>query len=159
MSRTGNSCRGWYWTWTVVAMIVACGLSGCSGRARSSVKGQVTFDGQPIEEGNIRFNPQGEDLGGGASARITGGTYEIPASGGLLAGKYGVAISATRARTPEEQAAKGPVEEHEQADAEDPAPPKPEMRVQYLPEKYVMGSDLTVELTAGENTKDFSLTK
>jgi len=159
----GQERRGWRGlSWLLIGVLAACCCSaGCSGRSRASVKGQVKYDGKPIEEGSIRFLPKDAESGAGGSAKIVNGNYEIPSSAGVLAGKYGVAISATRKPTPQELATMQRRGEDEEKDEEDKtaAPAAGDYRVQYLPEKYSMGTAETAELTPGENTKDFNLAK
>jgi hypothetical protein len=74
---------------------LALGLAaGCgpAGPPRYGVTGEVTFQGQPLEQGSILFAGTGgtADRGG---APIMRGRYEIPAEQGLTAGHYLVQIS------------------------------------------------------------------
>ena len=110
------------------AILLGLGLiAGCSQGTSCWVKGQVTFDGKPVEEGEIVLRPLGETPGPAAPAKITGGNYEIPEAAGLMAGKYLILITAANKGT------------------------------QYIPDIYNVASDMTVELQGGANNKDFSL--
>lgn len=148
----------------LVVCVAGCGPAGGS----ASLSGKVTFDGQPIEEGNIRLLPTGEGNSQGGAAPIVNGSYEIPASTGLGPGNYTVVITATRPATPAEisamksaddesgKKAEEDVDEDEQAGAvggTQPSTPK----VQYIPKQFNQTSTLTVEVKAGENSQDFDL--
>lgn len=84
-------------TW-ITLVLTSLHLAGCAPGTggRVEVSGQVTFDGQPIENGSIALVPldlaQGKSVGG----TISGGTYLIPAAQGPLPGKYRVEIKALR---------------------------------------------------------------
>ena len=132
--------------WLPMLLSLACGIVGC-GSDTCSLTGQVTFDGQPIPDGNIRLDPIEGATGPGGSAKIANGTYEIPEGNGMLAGKHRVLISATRAT--------GRMVRAENLDG---GPSQVEQVVQYIPERYNRASELSLELEAGENTKDFNLT-
>jgi hypothetical protein len=71
-----------------LALMAGCGRSG---PARHEVSGTVLFDGKPLDEGVIRFEP----LDGQASldgATISNGAYRIPKDKGLFPGRYKVLI-------------------------------------------------------------------
>lgn len=156
----------------VIALLVLC-VAGCGPAGSASLSGKVTFDGQPIAEGNIRlFAEQGTASQGGASA-IANGSYEIPKRAGLIAGKYSVVITATRAATEAEAKAMAAADDEsgdkeevsqkeEGGEGDEPAaktaPAQPAVRkVQYIPKQYNQTTTLTAELTAGANTLDFDL--
>ena len=105
-----------------LALITGCGQgTGCW------VKGQVTFDGKPVEEGEIVFRPVQGTPGPAAPAKITGGNYEISEAAGLKAGKFLILITATNKGT------------------------------QYIPDKYNIASEMVVDLQGGANSKDLPL--
>lgn len=118
----------------------------------SSVGGEATYEGQPIEKGWINFLPvdgKGRDGGG----PITAGRYEVS---GLLPGQKLVQITAVKrvpfARTSEEMARRAQEERsrgHNTGliDPADIIPPDAE------------GNNTTVELKPGAQTLDFSLRK
>ncbi len=103
-------------------------LAGCGGEpSTAEVSGTVTFDGQPLAEGQISFVPvAGGGKGGGGA--ITGGSYRVKTQ----PGKNKVQITASKMM---------------------PLPPgevgmdgaKEEVR-QYIPEKYNAKSELTAEV-------------
>ena len=132
--------------WLSICVFFVCGILGCGSSGACSLSGQVTFDDQPITDGNIRLNPIEGASGPGGSAKIVDGRYEIPEDGGMLAGKHRVLISATR-------------ETGRMVRAENlgGGPDRIEQVVQYIPARYNRNSELEVELNLGENTKDFAL--
>ncbi len=71
-------------------------VSGCAGSTRGAVQGKVTWDGDPLEEGEISFIPLDPKLGPTAGAPIRRGEYAIDAARGPVAGKYRVQINAFR---------------------------------------------------------------
>jgi len=120
--------------------------TGCGGGS-TSVSGEVTFDGQPLAEGNIRLDPIGETETPSASALIEGGKYSI-ADSDLMPGKFHVSITATKktGRT---------VKSFEKLEGDTG---KVEEVVQFIPPAYNRDTTLEVELIAGENAgKNFAL--
>ena len=124
-------------------LIAAALLAGCSGVKPCSVSGQITFKGEPIPDGSVKFEPAGESESASGSAKIVNGSYSIGSDQGMLAGKFKVSIYAQKATG---KTVKG----------FDGAAPVPEV-VQYIPARYNDQSELIVELNGGDNTKDFPL--
>jgi len=133
---------------TLLAVVTLALLIGCGGpdSDRASVSGKVTFDGEPVETGQIAFEPQGQGRFG--IAQIVDGAYQMPAQQGPTPGKYTVRITADR---PSSKAAQ-------------PAPevsgrPTGTSYEQYIPAKFNERSELTVEISAEPNAvHDFALT-
>jgi hypothetical protein len=76
---------------------VACLLAGCGagdGLDRYPVKGTVTFQGQPVKDGSIFFEPTASvgKVAPTVYLRVTGGKYEVPQKEGPVAGKYKVVV-------------------------------------------------------------------
>jgi len=132
--------------WPTVCVLLAGGIAGCGSGDACSLSGQVTFNGKPILDGNIRFNPIDDTPGPGGSAKIVDGAYEIATEDGMLAGGHRVLISATRAT--------GRMVRAENLDG---GPSQVEQVEQYIPDRYNRTSELVVDLKPGENTEDFSL--
>ena len=132
--------------WAIVCVLVAGGIVGCGGGAACSLSGQVTFDGQPIADGNIRLNPIEGTPGKGGKAKIVNGAYEIAEEEGMLAGKHQVLISATRGTG-----------RMVRAESLDGGPSQTEEVVQYIPPRYNRATELVLDLEPGENEKDFPL--
>jgi len=127
----------------VVVALAAGGVSGC-GRGLPPpcwVKGKITFAGAPVEKGAIRFVTDAGTPGTGGVGAIRGGEYEVHLDG-MLSGKYLVVISGFRLTGKMLQI--------------EPTIAMPE-EVQYLPARYNTNSQEYVELSPGENVKDFDL--
>lgn len=75
-------------------LLAGCGQDNELGRR--AVTGQVTFQGQPLEQGTIRFQPQ-EAQGVASGAIVRQGKFEILEEQGLPPGKYQVQLSAAGA--------------------------------------------------------------
>jgi hypothetical protein len=132
------------------SMIGICSLmlliAGCAdGRdphGRQAIHGVVTFRGQPLDQGSIRF--QSPDPNGlSAGALIQNGKYQIPREQGLPAGTYTVHLSSLEP-TPPLTGAPG----------ENPAPPAKER----LPEEYNVKTRLKAEIKPDQTPKfDFEV--
>jgi len=130
---------------SLVAIVFAAAL-GCGGNKEMKVTGNVTFEGAPVEEGSILFEPDDgkrPTLGGS----ITAGKYEAvgPAE---AAGKMIVRISAMK-------------KTGRMIEAGSPAPKgtKVEEIVKFIPAAYNDKSTLVADLSAGGTiAKDFPLT-
>lgn len=131
--------------WTMAGLAALATVFGCGpgGGTPASLSGQVTYDGEPVAEGNIRLMPLGETGGAGGASKITGGSYQIPADEGMVAGEYRVVITANRSTGKMVPGADGEGEVEE--------------TVPYIPHKYGRDSELTLTVSAGENSHDFTL--
>ena len=152
----------------IAAAAVFVATMGCGGAPTASLAGKVTFDGKDIAEGTIQLTPKEGTPGQGGAGKITNGAYTIPRDGGLTAGKYSVVIMATRPANPAEIAkmrAESTTAGEQQQSPEDadgksaPAAKAASPVVQYLPAKFNIQTELTAELKAGENSKDFILVR
>ncbi len=130
----------------MLALFLACGFVGCSEEnklGRLEVKGRVTLDGQPLESGSIRFEPQnatGNRVSAGAV--VNNGQFVIEANQGLPKGSYKVSISS-------------PEGGNQEPSMPDPKAPPPRERI---PEKYNINTTLSVELpTSTQNGLTFDL--
>ncbi len=79
--------------------VLTLSLAGCGGGndgpERFAVSGRITFEGQPVPMGFIKFTPdtsQGNS-GPGAGAPIENGTYSTPSGKGLVGGPHIVEIA------------------------------------------------------------------
>ncbi len=86
-------------TFAYATTIFACSLVvlGCAksdGLERYHLSGTVTYDGQPVPQGEIQFTPNSREgnPGPGTFLKIEDGHYETQAGKGVLGGKYGVRI-------------------------------------------------------------------
>ena len=136
----------------VGALIACCvGMFGCGSQnphSRLPVSGTVSFDGAPLDQGLISFEPQpGAKAVVNATATIAGGKYELPAEAGLTPGSYTVAISS---RPPAPPLPSDPVKAMEEASKPAPA--------ERLPARYNANTELKATVTeAGPNKFDFDL--
>lgn len=127
-----------------LTLLVASFILGCSG-GQAIVEGQVTFDGQPVEQGTIVFEPV-DGTGAVAGGTIQNGKYRLGAEEQLTPGNKLVRIKAMRATGQKIKA----------------GPPAPDDAMvdevqQYIPPHYNEQSTLTAEVAAGKSTKDFEL--
>lgn len=135
-------------TSSLVLLALGLGVAlGCEaqGPARIAVAGKVTFDGQPLDEGQIVFTPQA--AGFTAAAPIAGGAYRMAADKGPSAGNYLVRITANR---PTGRKVKP------SAYSKDQTPQ--DLMEQYIPARYNDSSELTVQFAGeSETAHDFDL--
>ena len=116
------------------------------------VRGTVSYEGQPVESGQIRFHPIKDTRTPMWGAYIRDGQYEAYGKGGVPVGTHRVEILAHRVKP-------GAAEMAESA-ASDPLlvglPTE-----QYLPEKYNTKTELeiTIEPGSGRVTRDFDLSE
>jgi hypothetical protein len=125
-------------------------LSGCGGNRgpeRVIVSGTVTYHGKPIAVGTIRFVPAGTSGMPASGAFIENGTYRADGQGGVPVGTSKVEIDAFRpVSRPGQPAAVAPLRGREE-------------RVQYLPKRFNVDSQLQIKIESGsgEITKNFDL--
>jgi hypothetical protein len=85
----------------LTAIAGACFIAGCGGPAdglpRQAVGGIVRFNGTPLKEGSIQFQPTSPRETTAAGGPIVDGKYSIAKSEGLVPGKYLVIISGIKA--------------------------------------------------------------
>jgi hypothetical protein len=120
---------------------------GCS-RVPSQVpvSGTVTFDGTPIKDGEIAFEPRG--AGKMQFSVITDGKYSIPVKFGLTPGDYIIRITASRSTG-----------QKAQTDAFVTAADSLEINEQFLPPKFNSASELSIKIEPSAEAKhDFALT-
>ncbi len=128
------------------AVMVLAALAGCGGSGRPTVHGQVTFDGEPVAEGTISFEPA-DGIGPTTGGSIAGGKYRLSGEAAPVPGKKRVRISAGR-------------KTGRSIPAGEPFPPDVmvEETERYIPDIYNTRSTLTCEVTAkGPNQFDFHL--
>jgi hypothetical protein len=114
------------------------------------VTGSVSFDGQPVEEGQIIFEPQeaGAPL---ATGQIKGGEYQIDAKYGPITGPYRVRIEGFRKK----KVANMPPHPYAGDGTESGM-----VAEQYLPAEFNSRSTLQVEIKdEDEDVQNFDLKK
>ena len=139
-----NSRYGWIASLLIVGSLLLTGCSGDDG-GRATVKGQVTFNGTPINDGAINLIPldsQGRRVGGS----ITNGTYELSGEqSGPVPGNYRVEISGFEPIAAPAGAAAG--------DAEAESATR-----QFVPPQFNSQSTIELNVDSSEVEKDFELT-
>jgi hypothetical protein len=118
---------------------------GC-GNGKVTVQGEVTFDGQPVEQGTIIFEPA-DGEGPSAGGKVENGKYSLAGEAGLLPGVKIVRIKAFR-------------KTGRQVEAGPPSPPGTmvEEIERLIPDCYNGESTLTCEVAPGEkNEHNFHL--
>lgn len=140
--------RGGHLIAVVAGLLLLLTLGGCGeSQAPCMTQGKVQFDGEPVENGSLRFDLLGDEATVSGKGMISKGQYQIPLDQGMVAGEYLVSIYATRntGRTiPAPERMEG-------------TPATVSEVVQYIPERYNTNSILRVTLSAGENSNDFNL--
>jgi hypothetical protein len=125
----------------VIAILV---LMGCSQSApnRVVVEGQVSYNGEPVANGQIYFYPKEENPGPVSGGPIKDGQYVAQARGGVPLGKHRVEITGFRPM----KNTGAPVGEGLPAE-------------QYLPSQFNQRSELTALVEPAPNPKslDFDL--
>jgi hypothetical protein len=120
----------------VLFLVLGCGSSG---PAKHTVSGQVTFDGAPVPEGDIIFEPVDKNLAADGG-KITDGRYSLE----VKPGKHRVVIRASKLvkLPPGQKGAMGETEMHQG----------------YIPARYNEKTELTADIS-GPRELDFTLKK
>lgn len=142
-----TKCRSTVFPMTTAMFVVALAFAGCQTKSSGiEVTGDVQFNGQPLANGLIHFEPI-DGKGTSAARQIKDGKYEFAADSQMKPGKYKVSIRAT------------PPDSGLDADAAmNGGPQKP--FVDPIPKKYSDNTELTAEVTSdGPNELDFDLQK
>jgi hypothetical protein len=130
------------WRLALLGTLVWFGV-GCGGD-RIAVQGEVTFNGQPVPEGSITFEPA-DGKGPVSGGIINAGKYHLEGETGTTPGQKIVRITAVR-----KTGRKIPVGEGSGLTEE---------ILPYIPANYNSESTLRVQVTPGKvNTHDFHLT-
>jgi len=134
---------------------VLASVGGCGSGARPiagsvGASGTVTLNGQPLEQGMVRFAPQGGKAQP-ATGQIKGGKFTMlttASSPGVVIGKYKVSILSNKPFTP--------------PTLEPGTPPDPNAKFEpesFIPKKYndIKTSDLEVDVTGATTALTFAL--
>jgi hypothetical protein len=124
---------------TAFALLAA----GC-GSGNVALNGDVSYDGQPIDDGTITFvsTSSGSSDAGKASCHIENGKYKFEKDRGPAPGKYKVEITWLK-----KTGKKLPTGDGEPRDE----------KVQSLPAKFNTQTTLTADVTSGSPKLDFAL--
>lgn len=144
--------RRWI-AWVAVGCLVAI-VSGCgrNGPERVRISGNITFHGEPVKTGEIRFLPTKGTEGSAEGTLVTDGQYVANGRGGVPVGTYAVRIVAWHDRAPSRDVAlPGVLAEKKSSESS---------RKQLLPAKYKSQSQLEITLAPGSRNivQDFALT-
>lgn len=119
------------WRWLLA--VGACAIAVGCGTRTAPLEGKVTFQGMPIAEGTITLEPAGK--GGVVASPISQGTFRANAA----PGKYRIMFSAYQT-------------------ANTPGPDGKPHKIQYLPSKFTVDSQIAVDVPREGNKKlDFDL--
>ena len=135
--------------WSCIHVVCFCGFlvgMGCNqGRSNiASITGEVKLDGNPLEQGLIRFFPLESTEGSITSGEIIQGRYHISGKAGPAIGWNRVEINGTRRTgrmTPKPFPQRGTMEE----------------TVEAVAPTFNSESVLTYEVKLGNNTADFEV--
>jgi hypothetical protein len=143
MLRDGRACCV---SWTLL-LVAGCGGAE-DGPPRQRVSGTVKWNGEPLKQGRIQFQPTGQG-GPAGGASIVDGSYAIANAEGLVPGKYQVLIyGAADAAQPSSV----------QPGLPGDAPPPKKAVKDPIPDQYNAKTRLTAEVTKdGTNQFDFDL--
>jgi hypothetical protein len=121
--------------------VVLCALVGCgSGNNAVKVTGAVSYDGQPVEKGEIIFTPA-DGSGQSAASKIENGEYQCQ----VPPGTHKVRITAYR-------------EVPGQMDRSNPGVEVPVVEM-YIPDQYNASTTLEVTVDSSKAKHDFALAK
>jgi hypothetical protein len=125
----------------LVAALVGCGRRG----NHAAISGQVTLDGQPLEQGSILFVPIEGTQGVPTGAEIKAGQYRLSSTNGPPVGRNRVEITAVRPTgkmVPDPLGAPGS---------------QRELFVSAVATRFNADSKLTCDVQAGDNTANFEV--
>ena len=141
--------------WMALTLVAGCLTMACTGCGRDGperavVTGKVTYCGEPVKKGIIRFKPTKGTKTPPWGANIIDGRYEAFGKGGVPVGTHKVEIMAWRDAQPKSAQAAN--------DSMDVAGGAISGK-QYLPPKYNTRTELeiTIEPGSGEVARDFIL--
>ncbi|WP_029629782.1 hypothetical protein [Zavarzinella formosa] len=124
--------------------VVLSAFTGC-GQTDQTLAGDVSFDGQPIDDGVVLFVPT--DGGGNNRQKVGGqianGKYSIESGRGLASGKYRVEVTWMKKTGRKSSTGDGSQLQED--------------KTQVLPAKFNSQSTLTAEIPAPGNKLDFQL--
>ncbi|MDG1873935.1 MAG: hypothetical protein P8J27_08490 [Mariniblastus sp.] len=136
----------------LLVVCVSILLSGC-GDTRpfqaTIVHGSVSFQGTPIQNGEIRFYPKDGTKGPVSGGPIKDGRFEVKTKGGVPVGNHSVKIQAFQTTT---------AKQNEDLPPEVAADFSGDLQ-QFLPQKFNTNTELTAEVFSSEKRQqlDFDL--
>lgn len=134
----------------IAPMLAVCGCGSRGDLEKVVVEGAITYDGKPVENGDILFRPETGAKGPISGAAIKDGRYTASGKGGVPVGNHTVSIRAYRGGG----ASAG-------SDLDAMGVTQQGGRIQYIPAKYNNETMLTITIDNSANpaTHDFALEK
>lgn len=127
---------------SLLAFTPGCARQGTPQVPLVPIEGQITLNGQPLDNALIRFEPVKETKGPSGVAPVKGGAYSLDQKHGVPVGNLRVEISDL------------PPADGEPPAGEKLAPKPPEV----IPLRYGRDSSVVVKTQDGPNKHDFTLT-
>ncbi|MCC7336141.1 MAG: hypothetical protein IT422_13660 [Pirellulaceae bacterium] len=122
-------------------VLVGCNSQNYEGEKRYPLSGKVTYNGEPVDRGNISFLPMNPDSQRVAGGKIEDGAYSFEEEYGANAGQYKVEIRWQKKTGDTFTDAFGNVDD---------------VRVEAIPAEFNTATTLTADIGAGK-TYDFDL--
>jgi len=140
---------------------VGCNNQGSDDLPREPISGTVTYDGKPLANGTIQFQPASQAEGMAAGGMVVNGRFDVPRNEGPVPGKYKVQIDSIdetiTVPVPEQPASP---EGGDVMPGELKILPRKMMKKRLIPPRYNSQTELTAEVEAGvPNTYTFDLKK
>lgn len=126
-------------------LVLACVGCGYRNDNLATITGEVKLDGQPLEQGTIRFLPSEGVAGSIASGAIVKGQYRLSGRAGPAIGWNRVELNGTRKTG---RMIEKPFPQHGTV----------EEMVEAIPPQFNTTSTIKFEVKRGENTADFAVT-
>lgn len=124
----GVPMRRLSWLCLSIIVLIGCGCSP-SGPERINVFGEVSFNGEPIEDGEIAFQPEAGTEAPPSSAPIIDGKYKLAPQWGLVPGTYKVLVRSYRVSLQDKNLPGGVLDRP-------PSPDGIDSKEQMLPEEF-----------------------
>lgn len=133
-------------TWLVLCLpaLMLCGC-GESGPERIGVSGEVTYNGEPVVDGEISFHPEAGTEAPPSSTTVTDGKYQLSPKWSLMPGTYKVAFRSYKVSL------KDPTFPGSDLDR----PPSADgivLKEQLLPEKFNTESPIKLSVKSGDKS-------
>jgi hypothetical protein len=122
-----------------VVLLGAVLAVGCGGQGATTVTGEVTLDGKPIEDGLITFVPV-DGKTPNAATKIKGGKYSLKATPGAMRVQINSAIVTGKRKA-----------------YDTPDSPLVDVLGERIPNRYNEQTTLTLDVKPGENVKNWEL--
>lgn len=128
-------------------LVFATGCGSGGGAGRHAVEGKVSFDGQPVTDGQIMFEPTGQGLPM-VAGKIEEGLYKVDAEHGPAPGSYRVRIEGYRKKKVPGLSKHPYLGDQQEAGV---------VREQYLPAQFNSSTTLNAEITSEKSEYNFDL--